>query len=140
MTAHKDSVGLDVTPMHNLRILKFASKGITHSYQYIIFKINTGICDTEKPVQLVYRVRVLLPQSSDERQLREMEMQTLLSITPGIKQHLPSVTLMNNTGCNENSERLAKTVLLLFSFCFFLHSDSFFLFFHPMWMYWGAYR
>lgn len=41
-------------------------------------------------------------------------------LTAGIKQHFPSITLMNNTGCNENLERLANTILLLFYFYFFL--------------------
>lgn len=131
MTAHKDSVGLDITATHNLRILKFASKGVLRSHRYMIFKINIGTCDTEKPMQSVYRVRVPLPQSSDQRQLREMEMQTLLSITAGIKQHLPSITLMNNTGCNENSEteRLVNTHYCFWFVFFFIFSYALTFFF-----------
>ena len=109
-------------------------KGITHCQQYIIYKLDTGICDTEKPMQLLYRGRVLLPQSPDQWQLRQMEMQILPSITTGVKHHPPSINLMNNTGCNGSSgtERLVNTHHCFCFFIFFLPVGRFFLFFHPV--------
>lgn len=109
-------------------------KGITHCQQYIICKIDTGICDTEKPVELLYRGRILLLQSPDQWQLRKMEMQTLPSITTGVKHHLSSITLMNNTGCNGSSgaERLVNIHHCFCFFIFFLPVGRFFLFFYPV--------
>lgn len=116
-----------------LDLAGWLQKGIPHCQKCMICKMDTGLCDTEKTVQLICWGRAL-PHQSQIYGSWDRWMQTLPSITTGVKHHLPSVTLMNNTGCNGSLriERSVNTHHCFWLFLLFLLLGRFFLFFHPV--------